>query len=49
MHGFLRFERAREAWGELLEKTDLYPARWRTKGFPSAEQIAEAGMVEKPG
>ena len=38
------FEKVREVVGELLEETDEYPPRWRTRGFPTQEQIERIGM-----
>jgi len=49
LHGFVDAAAARAAWGELFEKTELYPVRWKVKGFPTAEQIAALGPTVTPG
>ncbi len=37
------WDRVQQVVGDLLEKTDLYPVRYRVRGFPSEEQFAAIG------
>jgi hypothetical protein len=37
------WDRVQEAVGDLLEETDLYPARYRVRAFPTKEQWAAIG------
>jgi hypothetical protein len=37
------WDRVQEVVGDLLEETDLYPARYRVRGFPTPEQLTTIG------
>ena len=37
------WDKVQEVVGDLMEETDLYPARYRVRGFPTAEQLAAIG------
>jgi uncharacterized protein YtpQ (UPF0354 family) len=37
------WDKVQQAVGDLLEETDLYPVRYRVRGFPSEEQLAAIG------
>ena len=41
------WDRVQEVVGDLLEETDLYPARYRVRAFPSDEQLAAIGNEMK--
>lgn len=40
------FAKVKEVAGDLLVNAEVYPPRWRTRGFPSHEQIERIGMGE---
>ena len=42
---FVRWPRALEEFGHLLETVDIYPPRFRVRGFPSPEELAKMGTV----
>jgi len=37
------WDKVQQVVGDLMEETDLYPARYRVRGFPTAEQLAAIG------
>ncbi len=37
------WDRVRKVVGDLLEETELYPARYRVRGFPTQEQLTAIG------
>ncbi len=37
------WDRVQEVVGDLLEETDLYPARYRARGFPTQDQLTAIG------
>jgi hypothetical protein len=37
------WDRVQQVIGHLLEPQGIYPVRYRVKGFPTAEQLAEMG------
>ena len=45
-YGIAPWERVKRALGGLMEPTDLYPPRYRVKGFPTKEQLAELQMSQ---
>ena len=46
--GYVKFERLKEVAGELMEATEFYPPRYRTRRFPSMEQLTEMGISPDP-
>jgi uncharacterized protein YtpQ (UPF0354 family) len=40
------WEQVQEAAGSLLEKTDMYPERYRVKSFPTEQQLAALGSAD---
>jgi hypothetical protein len=46
--GWAKFERAREAAGELFEPTDHYPPRYRVRSFPTDEQLLAMELGDSP-
>jgi hypothetical protein len=43
--GFVKWDEVMRVVPELLEPTDRYPARWRVRQFPSAEQLAQMAKI----
>jgi hypothetical protein len=37
------WDKVQKVAGDLMEETDLYPARYRVREFPTDEQLAEIG------
>jgi hypothetical protein len=37
------WDRVQQVVGDLLEETDLYPVRYRVRGFPTDEQLVAIG------
>jgi hypothetical protein len=47
MLGFAKWEQLISVAGDLMEPSDgLYPVRYRVKGFPSREQLAQLDLIE---
>jgi hypothetical protein len=46
--GYVKFERLKEVAADLLEPTDHYPPRYRTRKFPTAEQLIQIGISADP-
>lgn len=40
------WDQVTEIVGDLLELVDMYPPRYRVRGFPTAEQLAQIGRAE---
>jgi len=41
--GYFKWDKVAEVMGDIMEKTDYYPVRYRVKEFPSGEQIGRMG------
>ncbi|MGA2257188.1 MAG: hypothetical protein ABSG53_21245 [Thermoguttaceae bacterium] len=41
------WEKVVDVAGDLMEPLDIYPPRFRVRGFPSDEQLAAMGNVLK--
>jgi hypothetical protein len=39
------WETVRRFVGELMEPQDMYPERWRVRGFPSAQMLERIGRL----
>lgn len=46
--GAARFEKVLEVAGELMEKMEYYPVRYRVRAFPTEEQLGAMGLIDKP-
>jgi hypothetical protein len=47
--GFARWDRVVEVAGDLMERTDYYPPRYRIRSFPGDEQLAAMQLSKVPG
>ncbi|HZN65430.1 MAG TPA: hypothetical protein VFB66_09010, partial [Tepidisphaeraceae bacterium] len=45
-YGIAPWERVKQVLGGLMEPTDLYPPRYRVKGFPTKEQLSELQLSQ---
>jgi len=43
----VEWQRVLEVVGDMMEPVDIYPPRFRVRGFPSEKQLAAMGNILK--